>query len=535
MKFNDLIFDIVTEEFQNKKVLNTMLLKWYGQEPTEEERNECEFLISSFFKVKERFKPTLPEVRTFLNRFPEFKVENLKNVLEYTLQQVKFIVSEYFELPNKDKVDDVTPEIFRGRNLPPTAERLSASKDLWFKETDNLIVNESGFRVYKIRNRADSINWGYYNGYLSQNPPYSNSGKSHMQWCTTRHQTESNLYGGYRNRRTFYFVIDESKNPDVEGNVMTSQYYISAVQAADDSPTGFRITTILNDGSDRVISTDELTQIYPKLYNHLEKLTKVQYDQSELGEITDDLDRVDEREGNDFAFWRVNTTLKKRYIDAQRTIVNPKSWETMNDGLKQSYIDFTEKRNAPERFSTMELLLKIKSIPSDKRSLDVRLQKLGYNEGTAYLITKIFQTNFRPSRTSMDFPSVKIFESRTGNHMSGIFDESKGEWCKAPNGAEYLPEYSHIDTEYYTDNEGTVYLVEIFSKTMNPTDDSFYSIYPVRDDNPEYKGHFLSASAWKKLSDMLTNNEDLEKKEDEPEEPATIDKSKEFQDINELG
>jgi len=531
MKFNDLLFDIVTEEFQNKKILNTMLLKWYGHESTEEQRNECEFLISSFFKVKERFKPELPEVRTFLNRFPEFKVENLKNVLEYTLQQVKFIVSEYFELPNKDKVDDNTPEIFMGRNLPPTPERVTASKDLWFKETDNLMVNEPGFRVYKIRNRADSINWGYYNGYLSQNPPYSNSGKSHMQWCTTRHVTESNLYAGYRNRRTFYFVIDESKNPDIEKNLSLSQYYISALQASDDSPTGFRITTILNDGSDRVISTDELTQIYPKLYNDLEKLTKVKYDQSELGEITDDLDRVDEREGNDFAFWRVNTTLKKRYIDAQRTIVNPKSWETMNDGLKQSYIDYTEKRNAIERFSTMDLLNKIKSIPSDKRSLDAKLQKLGYSEGSAYLFTKIFQTNFQVLRTSMDFPSVKIFESRTGNSVVGIFDESKGEWCKAPNGAEYLPEYIHINTQTEKGKDMVNYLVDVYSKSMNPTDDSFYIVYPITDENyqHQYMGHFLSASSWKKFSESML------KKPNDHEEPVTIDRAKEFQDIYELG
>lgn len=533
MKFNDLLFDIVTEEFANKKVLNTMLAKWYGygDNPPEEMRNEGEFLVSKFFEIKNKLNPNSPEVRTFLNRFAGFNPNSLKNVLDYNLQQIKFIVGEYFDLPGEKGEEDSTPEIFRGKDLPPTEERVEASKNLWFSETDNLIVNEPGFRVYKIRNRAESINWGYYNGLLSQEEPYR-SQPHHMQWCTTRYSTGSNLYGGYRNRRTFYFVIDESKDPKVERNVQQSQYYISALQAADDSPTGLRLTSILNDGSDPVISQDDLVKIYPKIYNHLDKIVKVKYDQSELGEITDELDRVDEREGNDFAFWKIGGALKKRYIDAQRIITNPKSWETMTQQLKQSYIDYTENRTAQERFSTMDLLLKIKSNAQDTRSVDVRLKKIGVNDGVAYLITKIFQTNFRPARTSIDIPSLKIFESRTGNNKAGIFDESKGEWAKGPGSLVYEPEYTHIDTMHYQDNEGVDYIVEVYSKTMSPTDDSFYSIYSIKEDNPSFKGHFLSASAWKRLDEMLTNKDEIEK-DVESDEPVSINKSKEFRDIEE--
>lgn len=78
MKITDLIYDMLVEEFGNKKLLNAMLVKWYGQELTDDQKNEGEFLLTKFFELKNRLSLKLPEVVTFLNKFEDFNVNNLK-------------------------------------------------------------------------------------------------------------------------------------------------------------------------------------------------------------------------------------------------------------------------------------------------------------------------------------------------------------------------------------------------------------------------------------------------------------------------
>jgi hypothetical protein len=498
MKIQELIYDMLVEEFGNKKLLNLMLTKWYGQELTDEQRNEGEFLIAKFFELKNRLSTNLPEVITFLNKFDEFDGNKLKEVTSYTLPQIKFIVGEFFDIEGGVKPQDDIPEVLRGRNLPPTPERIEASKGLWFVQNDNLIVNDEGFRVYVIKNRKDSINYGYYQGYLSQQEPYA-SQRSHMQWCTTRHVETSNLYGGYRNRRTFYFIIDESKNPQIQPDVNISQYYLSALQYATDSPTNYKVTSMLNDGSDPVFTEEQLYQIYPKLRGNLDKIIPIQYDESELGAITDDLDRVDERETNTFEFAKVSKQLKKKYIDAGKTLTKMRSWETMDDGLKQSYIDLTTRVNLFERFSTKELLLKIKSRSSDVKSLDRRVKIVGYEDGFGILYSKMMETEFIPDqRKSLKNGDISLFENRRTKKF-GLFNKSKGEWVTL-GGISYEDFYNKVDDDIFISDDGDTFTVEVYSKSNVPDQSSFYIVIPI-DDN--INGYFVSSKKWLELQEKL--------------------------------
>jgi hypothetical protein len=498
MNFNDLIVDMISEEFSNKKLLNTMLTKWYGQEMTEEQKTEGEFLLTKFFELKNRLSTKLPEVVTFLNKFNDFDSNNIKEVTVYTLEQVKFILGEFFDIETAGKTEDETPEILRGRDLPPTTERVEASKGLWFAQNKNLIINEDGFRVYAIRNRKDSINYGYYEGHMSQQEPYV-SQRNHMQWCTTRHIESSNLYGSYRNRRTFYFVIDESKHPQVESNVNISQYYLSALQYATDSPTNFKVTSILNDGSDPVFTEDELYQTYPKLRGNLDKIVPVEYSETELGTITDDLDRVDERENNSFEFAKVSKLLKKRYIDAGKTLTKMRSWETMDDGLKQSYIDLTTRQNLFERFSTKELLLKIKSRPSEVKSLDRRVKIVGYEDGFGVLYSKMMETEFIPDqRKSLKNSDISLFENRRTKKF-GLFNKSMGEWVTL-GGVSYEDFFNKVDDDVFISDDGDTFTVEVYSKSNVPDDSSFYIVIPIDD---SINGYFVSHDKWSQLQEKL--------------------------------
>jgi hypothetical protein len=526
MKFNEILSNIITEEFANKKLLQVLFKKWYGDQPTDEQKENTELFATEFFKIKDRLSPKMPEVRTFLNRYPNFEINNLRNIIHYDLKQIIFILSEFVDISDNENKNEI-PDIFVGKNLPPTVSRISASKDLWYSKTNNLIVDEEGFRVYSIRNRKESQMWGYYHGFLIKEPPFENGGWS--QWCTTRYNDDSNLYGNYRSvprKRTFYFVIDESKNPEIEPNTNISQYYISALQTASDSSTGFKITTIQNNGVDVDITEQKIYEIYPKLRGHFDKIKPIEYSQNELGVITDNLERVDENENNEYAFWKVNTSLKKRYIDIGKPLTKPESWDTMNSGLKQSYFDLTEKENVLERFSKIEFLNHIKKNNSDKRSLLVRLEKIGLSIGE--VIDKLMGNQYDVPRISADNKNIRLYEKKSGGKM-GLFNAIQGDWVEH-NGIKYVPEYNIIDTNIYVDSEGETYVVETFSKTFQVTDDSFYSIYLFSDNNPKYDSHFLSPKKWEELNRELTPENDVEPNDDN--QPIS-DKPKDYSDIKE--
>ena len=52
-------------------------------------------------------------------------------------------------------------------NFSPKPIQLNASKKLWFEDRDNTRYNSGdGFRIYQMNNMRDSINFGYYSGYV---------------------------------------------------------------------------------------------------------------------------------------------------------------------------------------------------------------------------------------------------------------------------------------------------------------------------------------------------------------------------------
>jgi hypothetical protein len=98
------------------------------------------------------------------------------------------------------------------------------------------------------------------------------------------------------------------------------------------------------------------------------------------------------------------------------------------------------------------------------------------------------------------------------NGKSGLYNTRTTNWVQM-NGMTYEPLYELIDTDLFFDEEGETYVVETFSKSMQPSNDSFYSVYLVSDSNPEFNSHFLSSTAWEKLkSNLKSEDEDVPKK-----------------------
>lgn len=538
MKFNEILFDIIVENFANKKLLQILLNKWFGETPTDQDKEFGELLAIEFYKIRPRLNETNPSVRTFFNRYPDFNKNNLQDISKYDKDQIIFIITEFVDIDIRTNPE--IPEIFVGRNLRATDERINASKDLWYSKPSNLIVDEEGFRVYSIKNKKQSQMWGYYHGFLLSQAPFVNRGWS--LWCVTRPDETSNLYGSYRtgrHKRTFYFVIDESKNPETQPNPDISQYYISALQTAYDSTTGFKITTIQNNGVDVDITEETLYSIYPKLRGHFDKIKPIEFKEDELGEILDDLDRVNEDENNPYAFWKISTALKKRYIDARKPISNPKSWDTMNPGLKQSYFDLTTEINYLERFSNFDILNHIKNDNQDKRSLITRLERLGLRLGN--ITDNLMKSQFDNIRISVDNPNFSVYQSKRDGKV-GIFDSLNGDWL-VKDGKTYDNRYDDLTDQgkgdVYTDKTtGVGYAVEPFCDGVRnnvESDDCFYVLYSLNDSS-DADGYFLSNRKWMELSKILTPENPENEVGQQPEDDIAQNRSthpKDYADIKE--
>lgn len=477
MKINDILYDILLEEFSNKKILKMCMLKWYGENPTNEQTFEADNLLTKFYELKtsNKLKTTDAEVITFLNNFQNFDSSNIPNATLYSLEQMKFIVGEFYELNNVEYRNDI-PQILRGRDLPKTPERIEASKSLWYGDNQYTIINEDGFRVYSIPDRQTSINFGYYEGEMSRIEPYSEQ-PTHMQWCTTKEITSSNLYSSYRDRRTFYFIIDESKHPDIQSNVQISQYYLSALQYATDSSTNFRITSILNNGSDPTFTEEQLYSIYPKLAGHMDKIKKVEYDYSvELGESANTLDMITENEGP-YEFARMPSRLKKAFIDSGKPIRKEKSWLSMQEGLKTSYIDLTVKNTVYERFKK-ELFFAIKKEKKWLTSLERRLTILGY-KGLGELSAEINKDTYELVRISKNSSDVVLYKTKSKPSKYGIWNSKKFDW-QEQGGITYSDNYNDPTTNVFKSSKDSKrYLTQIFNTSGQPNNSSFVVLYPT--------------------------------------------------------
>lgn len=513
MKIENILFDL----FEDVKDIGTyrfLLSSWYGENPTDEQKSEVEDLVNKYTQLKgqNRLRPDLPNIVTFLARFRGFPTENLTQPKKYTQQQMKFLVGEYFGTNEPERITDDIPEVLKGKNLRPTDEIIEASKNLWFGNLYK-IVDEGDFRVYKIPDQKAAVNFGYYEGYTLNNEIFRSLGGRYIQWCVTNWLIDNNFYTTYRPKRTFYFVIDETRSPEKTTNPQEAQYYLSAVQYSTDSETSYRITSILNDGNDPVISITDLVKIYPKLGAHTEKLQFMDYTVSELSDQTDEISLITENNPNsDYYFPAVSTELKRKYIvDKKRPLRTSLSWRSINEQLKKSYIDLTQLPQVNERFSA-ELFEEIKKSKQEVKSLDARLTKIGFKNGVNQLEYNVLKNKFKVHRASSSNPSLVILKTHSAPFKYGLYDLSKMSWVTKDGitygGSSSDMSYNPPKPSFLINkvNKNEKFFVETFNKSSEPSRDSFVSIYPISKDAG--KSDIMSYDSFLKLKDSYNLADD---------------------------
>lgn len=517
MNIKDLVYDVIVEEVKNKKLFNFLLKKWYGDNPTPSQIQNAENDLTLFSEKQKSLTIKNPAVFTFLSRhdgnhgLPVFDPSKLMDISQYSLEEIESLLHEFKDATLTAGDEDE----FKGK-LDSTPEKVEASKKLWLGERD-VVVNEEGFKVHYIPDARESIKYGFYQQAMAQKT-------GGVQWCVTGRNTNdsrSNLWGTYRPKRTFYFVIDESKNPKDNPSASVHKYYLCALQYCqndrdyrDQSYTGFKMTSMLNDG-DTPKTWEEVVAIYPQLAEHRDLFTYVKYDESELVN-KDVVGRVTETTGNRFEFKTLRREIKKAYIDRGGTISTAESWKSMDTNLRNLYILTTTSRDCKDKYQSYELMSEIKKTGNEYRLLDNTLKSLGNREdqqgrtvneslgklGVGYIYQHLMETEFIVGRSSLDNPKLKLFKSKKTKKF-GLYDLGKVKWVTV-DGVTFEPDYSEDTTILYTDDKGADYLVETYVNGGGQVDNtSLYVVYPVDGENDMAGGHFIAANKFKELSTKI--------------------------------
>jgi len=552
MNLKNIVYDILLEEFQNKKLLSFLHDQW-KKENNGLTIQDVEFIAIRFMggkdddgtvipPLKDKLSTKRPQVKSFLNRFDGeydtsvFDPKNLKDITKYSLKQIKSLFLE-FNI-NLETIMS-SEEYFYEKGGVSKDEKVAYSENYWKGDSLKIYDDGEGFRIYEPKNQRDSILFGYYQQKVaSENFPDRSN-----KWCVTNkpgEQSMGNLWASYRNERSYYFVIDETKDP-------TNQFHLSVVQPLTNSSDeySFRITNLPNTNGDAKIKLQDndvnscLQCIYPQLRNEeaLSKLKVKPYNEvDELNVKTDVATRVNETEGNRYEFRRVERPLKVRYIQNGGILSKKSSFESMDDDLVRFYINELTNNNVDDMFNNYESFKYLINRSGVKGALSEKLLRVAEENnmdpkyfGISTIMLNIIKHQFKTVFISKQDSDIKIVESKD-NRLIGILDGSTGEWVKL-NGIKYGPDYKELKTDYGVfdfdgenekvddvnptpeeepsddiekDNlqeqidEQTTYVVQTYSKDGNESSsDNFYVIDNIIDGTAEVT--ILSHKTWESV------------------------------------
>lgn len=534
MKLKDTITDLLVEEV-SKKVLVAITKQWFGDEPTEEQREIATKYATEFFKRKTQLgqmKPEHPLIRIFTNRFDgeagfEKYEGTLTDIFSYTLKQMKFILSGLGAVEDEEDLGNPNPHIPNiiqvSNPKKITNEMVEESKKLWYSKTPDLIIDDDGLRVYSINSQQKAISYGFY-----QNEAQNIQNQSRYQWCVTQSAISRNYWTNYRDTHelTFYFVIDESKNPEAD------KHFLGALQVDPTSTSGYRLTSILNDG-DNPITKDNLIRIYPKLSGHFDKLEAIPYDAGkELIDKENKINLINENPGHQYEFKRQTPAVMSSYIvDNRRPLSRRESWQVLSKELKRSYMILTETNTVIERFGP-EIYDEITKTPKDFKMLDSLLKtRVGIERGALHIGDHIMSTEYEIAKTSDKDDNVVLYVSRTTGKY-GFYDLSKSQWVNS-GGKTYNCEYGRIGTNMRVDLNGETWIYESYGKGG---EEEFYVLFSMTtlSTNKNLPSLFYSKSRWDEMlkdNDSEPNIDDADLNEDDLEYYKTDDSSPEQDDF----
>lgn len=543
MDFKGIIYEMLVEEVKNKQLLNSLYKKW-NSEDSSVTPEVAEYIYvrfkggtdnegNSVSGIQDSLSPKKTAVTNFLRRFSgsidgdKFEPSDLKSIEKYSAKQIIFLFKQLgFKLPFSEEEKSKT--YFFENPAIPKSQWVEKSKELWFGDQYKVYDDGNGFRIYQPLTQKDSISFGFYqHSLVRDNFTYGN------KWCVTAYADDrtSNLWQNYRKNRdggrTFFFVIDETKEPN-------NEYHLSALQklGTPDGDYPFKITNLSNTNGDKSVKINDpqdtkssLFHIYPQLSetDFLTEVKDVPFDEAnemdlQVDKLTRLLDQINERPGQ-YDFSIQDPEVKRAYINRGRELKKIESFESLDDQDVRLYFEVRVNENNPfEIISSWDLL----NYLTTKRSRDLRDFIVGFYENRmntpiSEIYKRILETDFAPAFIvkNTDDKIVVVKEKTTSKY--GIVNFNYGTFLKH-DGIVYSPEYAlfdsiqgsfDLDNPKSNDNDQNLqeqgftnieYVISIFSKS-NSLDDmsNFYLLQNM--DNWEAKYTLLSHKTWKEIGE----------------------------------
>ena len=396
----------------------------------------------------------------------------LRDVSYYTWPMIEFLIDRFSEAEARESfdfsVDGDTPEI-----------RKRSAMAKWEK-TNHRIIDEGGLTVFRVESKDESRVLG-----LLQHILVGQYGGA--KWCIT-YLDSSNMYNTYRNRRSYYFVLDKNKSEN-------DQYYISVLQPVDPRNSNYSyeapyVITPRPNGDQSGKSWEDIVAIWPGLRGKENIVrffgeTGKERAEKELRHIN--FNKSDNR--NYFGYQ--SPQLQFAWVDNNNLINDPDAFLMMRRELQTEYVRRVTLENYKSRFTCsdtnktfgmLDVLTK-----NDKSTLNQRMKEIGLPDGINAIKAAILRVNLNQSFKDINNPNIMMFEDKYNAGKFGVLDLSTLTWVKD------LTYVKGRAVTLFDPEKRTVFVVRSYTSLNG--DDYYYLVLPkenlVSKDKEKLKGTYL--------------------------------------------
>ena len=488
------------------------------------ERNEMEEKFEKTSKAIEA-KRALNEKFQILNPF----IEKLKDVKNYSLSEIKFILDLYDKkVSDRDVQILETNDALLFKDLQPDDIKNERVQNELFEQNRNLLFTtpDGKTKVFEIFKQTDGLRIGFFLHYARQrfekllrsnviiNDTHESTGSP---WCVT--QPDASQYLSYREgggasdkSYTYYFIVNENldfyhmtdeeiaaKDPEWK-KFSKLKYYINILcyQPPSMRINGYTRISPINNGGEHQISWTELEEKFPGISGVKNLLTNRPLNEEAERYKKDTRVGVSENpRASNFIGLQPIAQKESFILGTQRNgvwnrgiITRPETWRSFTPQLKKSYCLNTDENNYLNKFGSPELFSEIRSNPNDYTSFvsNVKfiLNQAGSRKANTFLIdikSNILSNSYKkePFRVCNLNPNIRMLQLLNSDKFNLYNMESMEYYEK--NGIDYNSLYIKTGTFAITlegrENDPTIFKVaDKFGKSRNvDEDDTFWTIY----------------------------------------------------------
>lgn len=397
-------------------------------------------------------------------------INKLRDIRYYTWELIEFLMDRFSEEEARENYDfsieGDTPEI-----------RKRSAMAKWDK-TQNKIIDENGIVVFRVQSKDEARMLG-----LLQHILVGQYGGN--MWCAT-YLGDNNMYNNYRNRRSYYFVMDKNKQED-------DRYFVSVLQPVKQgSDEGPYVITPRPNGDQRNKSWEDIISIYPSLRGKQNLI--VYFGETNKEKVDKELRNInfDKNDRSNY-FGYQSPQLQFSWIDSNRLINDPEAFLMLRKEHQTEYVRRLSLEDYKNRFKCNDTqrpfgMLDVIS-NQDKKLLNARMNEIGIKDGIFAIKAAILRLQYNVSFSDIEDPNIMLFQDKHRRGVFGVLNLSNLSWIKELN---YIKGRTQLIVNRETKRPSV-----IVTYTQLNGDDHFYLQLPkenlVSKENEKLKGKYLSS------------------------------------------